>query len=327
MRTTGHKTPKLLRAIPALILCLMSLSGCAFVNISLKDVNRPLEEKTVSGRGSSKILIMDVSGFISDEKGRGDLIGGGKPPSLVSRLKEQLEKAREDRRVRAVILRVDSPGGMVTASDMIYHEIKTFRAETGKPVIASLTGLATSGAYYISMAADRIIAHPTTVTGSIGVIMVRADIEELLQKIGVKTTEIKSGDLKAMGSFLTPLSPEEQKIFQSVIDEMYDRFLQVVAEGRTRLDREEIRRLADGRIYTARQALEAGLIDEIGYLPDAIETAKRESGLDRAKVVIYHRPGDYKGSIYAGPPVLGSGALLSLLETLSTPRLMYLWMP
>ena len=304
------------------------MPGCAYVNVSLKDTNKPLQERTVSGKGFYKILIIEVSGFISSQEVSDSLLSGGKQPSLVSRIKEQLEKAEKDKRVRAVVLRINSPGGMVTASDIIYHEIKSFGERTHRPVIASLMGLATSGAYYISLAADRIIAHPTTVTGSIGVIMIRADIEGLLQKIGVRATEITSGELKAMGSFLKPLSPQEHKLFQGVIDEMYERFLKVTADGRVSLNPEKVRRLADGRIYTARQALDTGLIDAIGYLPDAIESARQMAGLKRAKVIMYHRPGDFKGSIFAGSPSpLGPGKAASILQGLTTPHFLYLWTP
>lgn len=306
---------------------LLFLTSCAYVNVSLKDERRPLQEATLSGKGFNKILVTNVSGFISSEESRESLLGNTTLPSLVSRVKEELEKAEKDKRVKAVILRINSPGGMVTASDIIYHEIRSFRQRTGHPVIASLMELSTSGAYYIAQAADRIIAHPTTVTGSIGVIMVRPDIEGLLQKLGIRTTEIKSGELKAMGSPFKPLSPEEQRIFQGVIDEMYERFLNVVKEGRKGLSPEKVRDLADGRIYTAQQAFEAGLIDEIGYLSDAVEIAKQSAGLDQAKVVMYHRPSDFKGSVYAGPTVLDPAILLSALGGLSTPQFLYLWMP
>ena len=162
--------------------------------------------------------------------------------------------------------------------------------------------------------------------------MIRADIEGLLQKIGVRATEITSGEFKAMGSFLKPLSPQEHRLFQNIIDEMYERFLEVAAEGRAALSPEEIRRLADGRIYTAGQALNAGLIDAVGYLPDAIEAAKQLSGLDRARVVMYHRPGDFKGSIFAGSPapagpVQTVSQAASMLQSLATPQFLYLWMP
>jgi protease-4 len=303
------------------------LSGCAYVNVSLKDERKPLQEQTISGRGSYKILVTDVSGFISSAERQDTLLSNTLLPSLVSRIKEELEKAEKDKRVRAVVIRINSPGGTVTASDMIYHEIREFRTRTGRPVIASLMDLGTSGAYYIAQATDRVIAHPTTVTGSIGVIMVRPDIEGLLNKLGIRTTEIKSGELKAMGSPFKPLSPEEQKVFQSVIDEMYNQFLKVVMDGRRGLSQEKIRALADGRIYTAQQALEAGLIDEIGYLSDAVELAKGLAGLDQARVIMYYRPGDFKGSFYAGPAALNPAVLASALEGLTTPQFLYLWMP
>lgn len=303
------------------------LAACAYVNVSLKDEQKPLREITISGKGFYKILVIEVSGFISAEERGDSLLNSKSAPSLVSRVNEELEKASKDYRVKAVVLRINSPGGMVTASDMIYHEIKTFRTKTGRPVIASMMDLGTSGAYYISQAADRVIAHPTTVTGSIGVIIVRADIEGLLQKLGIRTTEIKSGELKAMGSPFKPLTAEEQQVFQGVIDEMYDRFLKVVVDGRKGLSPEKARMLADGRIYTSHQALEAGLIDGIGYLSDAVDLARQLAGLDRARVVMYHRPGDFKGSLYAGPLTLDPGVITSTLGTLATPQFLYLWMP
>lgn len=318
---------RLFLGVCAAALFAVVLAGCAYVNISLKDEKRPLREKTISGKGSQKILITDLSGLISGEERRDKLIGGNLQPSLTSRIKEELQKASDDRRVRAVILRINSPGGMVTASDTIYHEIRSFRARSGKPVIAALMDLGTSGAYYISLAADRILAHPTTVTGSIGVIMVRPDIEGLLQKLGIRTTEITSGEMKAMGSPFKPLSPAEQAIFQSVIDEMYERFLEILVSGRKGLSHEQARALADGRIYTAKQALEADLIDGVGYLSDAIELAKQMTGLEQARVVMYYRPGDFKGSIYASAPLLDPSLLIGTLEGFTAPQFLYLWMP
>jgi protease-4 len=308
-------------------LCMAVLAACAYVNVSLKDERKPLRERTISGKGFSKILVTDVSGFISSEDQSESLLSNNKIPSLVSRVKEELEKAEQDKRIKAIILRINSPGGMVTASDMIYHEIMSFQARTGRPVVASMMDLGTSGAYYIAQAANRIIAHPTTVTGSIGVIMVRPDIEGLMAKLGIRTTEIKSGELKAMGSPFKPLSPEEQRVFQGVIDEMYNRFLRVVMDGRKGLSPEKIRALADGRIYTAQQALESGLIDEIGYLSDAVELAQQLAGLDHARVIMYHRPGDFKGSFYAGPLILDPFGVASTLGGFNTPQFLYLWMP
>lgn len=159
--------------------------------------------------------------------------------------------------------------------------------------------LGASGGYYVAASADRIIAHPTTVTGSIGVIMLNLSVEGLLQKIGITDTSIKTGEYKDMGSPLKTMTEEERRIFQGIMDSLYERFLTAITENRKELPLEKLRSLADGRIYTAQQALENGLIDQIGYLDEAISLAKQESGLTGARVVIYHRPGVYKNNIYS----------------------------
>jgi protease IV len=305
------------------------LSGCILFSVNLAPSVAPLEEEQIAGSGKDKILLMDISGIISEEE---KLSGLTKMPGLVAQVKEELEKAAEDDRVKAVVLRIDSPGGGVTASDIIYHEIRTFQKKTGKKIIANIMDLGTSGAYYIAASADRIVAQPTAVTGSIGVIMINFNLQGLLQKVGVQDIAIKSADKKDMGSPFRKMTPEEQKIFQGVIDQMYERFLQVVVTGRKKLNLDQVRKLADGRIYTAQQALEAGLIDQIGYLEDAIAIAKQETGLGEARVVAYHRPGSYKQNIYSQA---GDGGrtinlinfdLRSLFQD-GTPRFMYLWMP
>jgi protease-4 len=247
-------------------------------------------------------------------------------PSLVDQVKAALKKAEDDEHVKAVVLRINSPGGTVTASDIIHHELAGFKERTRRPVVASIIDLGTSGAYYIAQAADRIIAHPTAVTGSIGVIMVQASVQGLLDKIGVQTTEIKSGEKKFMGSPFRPLTPDERKIFQNVIDNMYQQFLSVVGKGRPQLTPEQIRAAADGRIYTAEQAKTLGLIDDIGYLAEAITAAKTAAKLDDARVVIYHQAGDYKNTIYSMGR--GGGEInLGALAAFTSPRFMYLWSP
>ena len=175
----------------------------------------------------------------------------------------------------------------------------SLRKKTGNKVVACIMDLGASGGYYVAVSADRIVAHPTTVTGSIGVIMLNLSVEGLLQKIGVKDTSIKTGEHKDMGSPLKTMTEEERKIFQGILDNMYERFLSVIAENRKNLTQEKLRSLADGRIYTAQQALEYGLIDQIGYLDEAITLAKQEVGLTTARVVVYHRPGAYKNNIYS----------------------------
>ena len=313
-------------------LCLFLASGCSFISVSLVPPVEPLKETTVMGKGKEKVLIIEISGIISEEEKRG-LAGISGEPDMVARIKEELKTAAKDKHLKAVILRINSPGGTVTASDMIYHEIEQFKKKTGNKVIACIMDLGASGGYYVAVSADKIVAHPTTVTGSIGVIMLNLSVEGLLQKIGVKDTSIKTGEHKDMGSPLKTMTEEERKIFQGVLDNMYERFLSVIAENRKELTNEKLKSLADGRIYTARQALDYGLIDQIGYLDEAIELAKNEAGLTTARVIIYHRPGSYKNNIYSqlSNSSFSTINLLNIdLKTFvrsGTPSFMYLWAP
>ena len=313
-------------------LCLFLASGCSFISVSLVPPVAPLRETTVMGKGKEKVLIVEISGIISEEEKRG-IAGLSGEPDMVARIKEELKTAAKDKRVKAIILRINSPGGTVTASDMIYHEIEQFKKKTNNKVVACIMDLGASGGYYVAVSADRIVAHPTTVTGSIGVIMLNLSVEGLLQKIGVKDTSIKTGEHKDMGSPLKTMTEEERKIFQGILDNMYERFLSVIAENRKELTQEKLKLLADGRIYTAQQALDYGLIDQIGYLDEAITLAKQEAGLTTARVIIYHRPGAYRNNIYSqlGNSGFGTINLLNIdLKTFvrsGTPSFMYLWAP
>ncbi|KKO18622.1 MAG: peptidase [Candidatus Brocadia fulgida] len=252
---------------------------------------------------------------------------------MVARIKEELKMAARDKHMKAIILRINSPGGTVTASDMIYHELEQFKKKTGMKIIACIMDLGASGGYYVAVSADKIIAHPTTVTGSIGVIMLNLSVEGLLQKIGVKDASIKTGEHKDMGSPLKTMTNEERRIFQGVMDTLYERFLTVIAENRKDLALEKLKTLADGRIYTAQQALEHGLIDQIGYLDEAVLLAKKATSLDKARVVIYHRPGIYKNNLYSQLNQGGFGTInllnidLKTFVNSGTPSFMYLWAP
>ena len=318
--------------VAALLLTLATMTGCSVLSVDLTPRVRPLEEETVEGKGEAKILLMDVSGFISDDAPSGGLGLGPAPvrvPMLV-RIREELQKASKDQRVRALVVRLNTPGGTVTASDIIYREIMLFREETHVPVIAALMDVAASGGYYIALAADRIVAHPTTVTGSIGTIMVTANVEGLLGKIGVATNTFKSAEHKDMGSPFRTLTAEERTIFQSVIDELLRQFVAKVVERR-RLPEAVARELADGRIYTAPQALDKRLVDAVGYMPDALAAARRAIGVDEAKVVVYKRPREYQATYYAQTRT-ETHALDATVERLATlagagPRFLYLWAP
>jgi protease IV len=314
------------------VLSIAPLAGCSVISLDLSPRVRPLEEETVEGHGDAKILLMDISGLLSDEGATPTLSLGTPPPRvpLLVRVREELQKAEKDHKVRALIVRINSPGGTVTASDIVYRELQQFRRTTGMPIVAVMMDLAASGGYYIALAADTILAHPTTVTGSIGTIMVSLNAEGLMQKIGVAPQTIKSGERKDMGSPFRTLTAEERAIFQSVIDDLHRQFVAKVVERR-RLSAETARGLADGRIYTADQALGHGLVDRIGYMSDALEVARRAAGLEQARVIVYRRPRQYRATYYAQAESGAGGieAALAPLAALTTPgpRFLYLWWP
>lgn len=201
---------------------------------------------------------------------------------------EHLRRAGQDPMVRAVVLRVDSPGGSVVASDEIYHELLALKAK--KPVVVSMGEMAASGGYYIACAADKIVANPATLTGSIGVIAMAPNVEELMGKIGVEMVVIKSGALKDQLSPFREMTKEERELWQEIIGEAYEQFVEIVAQGRE-MEVEEVRELADGRVYTGRQAWELGLVDELGNLPEAIDLAAELGGIvGKPRIVEYRRP-------------------------------------
>src|SRR5262245_8409619 len=195
------------RMLVGLALC---LQGCSVLSLDLQPRIRPLAEQTVEGKGAAKILLLDLSGVLQDESFSFSL--GAPPPRvpLLARVREELEKAEQDENVRAVIVKINSPGGTITASDVLYRELVEFKARRKIPVIAAIMDVGASGGYYVALAADRIVAHPTTVTGSIGVLMLTVNSSGLLEKLGVSATYIKSGALKDMGSPFRAMSPEEQ---------------------------------------------------------------------------------------------------------------------
>jgi protease-4 len=316
---------------PATLVVALLLAGCSVISLDLTPRLRPLEEETVEGSGDGKILLMDISGFLSDETPSGTLTIGTPPPRvpMLVRLREELKKAADDPKVRALVVRINSPGGTVTASDIMFREIDAFKRRRGIPVVASMMDVAASGGYYVALAADTIVAHPTTVTGSIGVIMISLNAEGLMQKVGLAAAAIKSGERKDMGSPFRQLTPEERAIFQSVIDDLHRQFVARLVERR-KIAAATAATLADGRIYTAEQALGHQLIDRIGYVPDALEVARRAAGVDEARVVVYKRPREYRATYYAhSDSDAGTFEMLSQLAGLSAggPKFLFLWAP
>ncbi len=320
-----------MRPVPAaraalLALAAVVLAGCSVISLDLSPRIRPLDEETVEGEGPSKILLMDLSGVLSEDTVSFSLTTPPPRVPLLARVREELVRAEKDERVKALIVRINSPGGTITASDVIYREIREFKARRKIPVVAAIVDVGASGGYYVALAADQILAHPTSVTGSIGVVMLTLNAQGLMEKIGVAPLAIKSGAMKDAGSPFRQLTPEERAVFQSVIDEMFARFVGLIVESR-KIPAERVRGFADGRVYTADQAKALGLVDRLGYMDDAVDMARKAAGLTQARVVMYHRPREYRANYYSSTPSPET-AVTRLAPVLgATPGFFYLWLP
>lgn len=270
------------------VFCLMlMLSACFPTQVKLfSDGSEPLHEFTVEGRGKDKVLVVSIQGVISDQPEKEMLRSR---PGLVSEVLAQLKKAESDPAIKALVLKVDSPGGTVTASDILYHEIKRFKADKKIPVLVSIMNMGTSGAYYLSLPADRILAHPTAIVGSVGVIYMRPKVYGLMDKIGLGVEVNTSGSAKDMGSPFKAPTDEEHAYFQNIIDQMAKRFYGLVREHRNP-EAQAFEAIKRAEIFLPEEALKLGLIDGIGYLPEAVREAEALAGIEnRARVITYRR--------------------------------------
>ncbi|MEW5735058.1 MAG: signal peptide peptidase SppA [Thermodesulfobacteriota bacterium] len=317
-------------AVVTAVLMLAALSGCISPNIKLfSDESDPLAEQILSGKGPEKIAVITVSGMISDEAAEHLLKSR---PSMVQEVVAQLALAEKDPDVKAVVIKVNSPGGTVTASDILYHEITRFKEKTKKPVYAAMMDVAASGGYYISLAADRIYAHPTTVTGSVGVLLMRPQVSGLMDKLGLSVVATTSGKNKDMGSPFRPATEEEKAIFQNTADTLADRFLGLTKENR-KLSEQSLENVATARIYTADQAKELGLIDGVAYLDGILADLRKEAGLSEdAAVVAYRRSKYADDNIYNQTTMRGPAGDLSAVSPLPgwtrlSAGYYYLWLP
>lgn len=246
----------------------------------------PLREYTLEGTEKGKLIVIPIRGMISDAP-RKQLIGTR--PSILQEIVSQLRKAEDDPDVKAVLLKIDSPGGSVIASDLIYNEIMAFKQRKKVKIVAAMMGVAASGGYYIALPADFIMAHPTTVTGSVGVLFLSPNVSGLLEKIGVDVNVSKTGKNKDMGSPFRQVTGEEQEIIQGIIDRLGAQFLDRIAEHR-KLEPNKLKEISSARIYLADDALQLGMIDSIGYLDEAVIQAKKLADLpEDARVVVYRR--------------------------------------
>lgn len=317
----------------AFLLLAPILAGCTpTVNVNFGAPERKLREETVTDRdaGPGKVALIDLSGLIADAE-RPTLIGRGANP--VDQVVKRLDKAEQDGAVKAVILRINSPGGTVTGSDILAREIERFRARTGKPVVASLGEVAASGGYYVALAADRIVAEPTSITGSIGVIIPTINASEGLSLIGVYSRAVTSGPNKDLANPLERAREEHYRVLQSLVDEYYARFRGRVEERRPGADRAALPELTDGRVFSGARAVEVGLADAAGGVREAFDLARSLAGVERARLIKYADASDAgPRSPYArADSPAGEEALLSirlgLPGGLDPAGAYYLWAP
>ena len=314
----------------ALVVALaVGLCGCYVKFPTFGGRIRLSEQVLEKAKGTKdKVLLIPLSGIVSSSSSRGAF---SSRDNMVEVLGMQLDKAKKDKHIKGLILTVNSPGGAVTASEIIYHKIMKFKKEKDVPVVVLMGGVAASGGYYVSMAGDKIIAHPTTITGSIGVISMYFNLQGLFGKIGVDVVTLKTGAMKDVGSFARPMEPEEKAYIMAILEQMYGVFLDRVLSNRTELTREELLKLADGRVFTASQAIEAKLIDQIGYFEDAVSAVKEEGKFSAASIVAYEWPWNHKYDVYSaltpGRPIdinllkLDFGAL----DSIGRPGFYYIW--
>lgn len=305
--------------IRALLLPLLVLS--VLINVTLFRgesgmLPSPLSEQYVAGPIGlyhPKVAVVEVDGTISD--------------SSVAHVLKQIRQAANDEAVKAVVLRIDSPGGTVSGSDQIWREIQSVLRPTKKPIVVSMGGMAASGGYYIAAAGDYLVAEPTTLTGSIGVILEMPQISGLLEKVGVDFETITTGHWKDSGSMYRPMSEEERQRWKTLIDDSYQRFVRIIAQGR-KMKLPQALAVADGQVLTAQEALDKKLIDALGYFDDAVAQAATRSRVAKPQVVRYARPVNLRESLIGmTAPQQGRGALSlakdDLME-LRTPRLLML---
>jgi len=327
-----HFEPKTIRLIRDLRFVLLVLavivSGCATINFgpSLGE----LKEVTVEGEGPGKILLVNIDGVINNQKGR-TFSGSTLRLGMVEEIRSIVEKAEKDDEIKALLIKMNSPGGTVTASDIIFHLLKTYKDKHKVRIYIQVMDLAASGGYYIALAGDEIIAHPTSLIGSIGVIALKINLQELMTKIGVSWEIVKSGDKKDFMSPFRSFTKEERELFQGAIDRLHNRFVTLIAKNRSALDISQVQPLADGRVFDAEQAKDLKLIDHIGYVTDTVHRIKSDLKNSNLKLVTYHRNNDFQGNIYSQFQKPTSFNLINLdlgfNPNALSPYFLYIWSP
>jgi protease IV len=273
------------------------------------------------GKGGCKVARIAVEGVIARDAGGGLF---GMPMDRIEDILSQIRAAGNDEDVHAIIVEVDSPGGAITPSDEIYRALMNFKeSDDERKVVVFVRDLAASGGYYVSMAGDWIVAEPTSVIGSIGVIIQSLNLKGLSEKVGISDTTIKSGANKDLLNPFVDLPPEQRELLQGLIDGMFEHFLGIVQESRG-IEADELRKLADGRIFVAAQAKDLNLVDEIGYWDDAIAATKELLGEESVKVIRYERQTHFLDWLSS---VESRASLSGWVLDQTRPSFLYLWRP
>jgi len=306
-----------------------AVMGCVPKISLLPDYTGPLKEFTISGTGADKVLMIPIAGVLSDKR-RGSVV---EKPSIVQEVVAQLQLAEKDPRIKAVVLKINSPGGTVTASDILYHEIAAFKKRSGAKIVAAAMDLTASGGYYVALPADFIMAHPTSIVGSVGVIMIVPRVSGLMDKIGVSVSIYKYGEEKDMASPFRPATTEENRLLQDMTDQFGKRFVGLV-ETHRKLAPGAIKAIASARVFTGVEAKQVGMVDGVGFLSDALLEAKKLAGLpEDARVVVYRRNKYANDTIYNNATARSGNLNVSLVNlnlpaavSSLDPGFYYLWL-
>lgn len=277
--------------------------------------------------GCPQVAVIDVDGVLLNETPSGFPVPGTNP---VAEFAERLEAAGANPLVRAVVLRINSPGGSVNATDIMVHELQAFRKRTGRPVVACILDVATGGAYYLASGTDVVIAHPTSVTGGVGVIINLYNLREQMATWNILDQSVKAGESIDVGTVTRALEEEDQAMLQVMADEFHQRFIAAVRANRPALPDEAA--VFGGGIFTGTRAVELGLVDRAGYLSDALATARQLGGCPNAAVVMYRRPEDCPRSLYETPAAPSEttnllGVRVPGLTRAELPLFLYMWLP
>jgi protease-4 len=326
-----------LNVVFVIIIALMGAAGDERQLVTgYRKVYSEYNESLPRGKDEEQIAVVRLTGVITEDFNGDSLLGGVEDP--VDAVSNRLALIRNDDQIKGVLLLVDSPGGGVTASDALARKVRAFRQETGKPVVTLISNIGASGGYYVATASNAILARPTSLTGSIGVIVATFNVHQLLERFNIDYVPIKSADHKDALSPFKPVDQFEMEWMQGIVDQMLDRFIETVVQGRENLTRRQVQELANGLVYIAEDALDKGLIDQVGYFEDALAVLAEEAGISEPVIVEYL----YQRSVFSLLNTMAKVREMSVKLRLSQglglpetsgaripagPQLWYLWEP